>query len=44
MKLEISVKAELDAEKEWVATVEKVLVKPNDVVKAGDRIMLLRKG
>lgn len=40
MKLEIPVKAE---ESMKGATVEKMLVKPNDVVQAGNPLMLLRK-
>jgi biotin carboxyl carrier protein len=40
MKLEIPVKAE---ESMAGAKVEKMLVKPNDVVQAGDPLMLLRK-
>ena len=40
MKLEIPVKAEESMEG---ATVEKLLVKPNDVVDAGKPLMLLRK-
>lgn len=40
MKLEIPVKAEDDMAG-WV--VEKVLVKPNDVVQAGNPLILLRK-
>lgn len=40
MKLEIPVRAE-DAMAGWV--VEKVLVKPNDVVQAGNPLILLRK-
>jgi urea carboxylase len=38
MKLEIPVKAELEG-----GVVEKVLVKPNDVVEAGRPLILLRK-
>lgn len=41
MKLEIPVKAEAGVAG---ATVEKLLVKPNDVVEAGKPLMLLRKG
>jgi biotin carboxyl carrier protein len=40
MKLEIPVKAEQSMEG---ATVEKLLVKPNDVVSAGKPLMLLRR-
>lgn len=40
MKLEIPVRAE-DGMAGWV--VEKVLVKPNDVVQAGNPLILLRK-
>ncbi len=40
MKLEIPVKTEENVEG---ATVEKLLVKPNDVVQAGNPLMLLRK-
>lgn len=40
MKLEIPVKTEPEMEG---ATVEKMLVKPNDVVQAGSPLMLLRK-
>ena len=40
MKLEIPVRPEDDMEG---ATVEKVLVKPNDVVQAGNPLILLRK-
>lgn len=40
MKLEIPVKAEADLDG---ATVEKVLVKPNDVVEAGKPLVLVRK-
>lgn len=40
MKLEIPVKADDDMQG---ATVEKLLVKPNDVVQAGDPLMLLRR-
>ena len=40
MKLEIPVKAE-EGMAGWV--VEKVLVKPNDVVQAGNPLILLRK-
>ncbi len=40
MKLEIEVKAEESMEG---ATVEKLLVKPNDVVSAGKPLMLLRR-
>jgi urea carboxylase len=40
MKLEIPVRVE-DAMAGWV--VEKVLVKPNDVVQAGNPLILLRK-
>lgn len=40
MKLEIPVKAEQSMQG---ATVEKLLVKPNDVVQAGNPLMLLRK-
>jgi biotin carboxyl carrier protein len=40
MKLEIPVRAE-DGMAGWM--VEKVLVKPNDVVQAGNPLMLLRK-
>ena len=40
MKLEIPVRAEEDMVG-W--TVEKVLVKPNDVVQAGNPLILLRK-
>jgi urea carboxylase len=38
MKLEIPVKAEADG-----AVVEKVLVKPNDVIEAGRPLVLVRK-
>ena len=41
MKLEIAVRAEADAE--W-GTVEKVLVRPNDVVEAGKALLLVRRG
>ena len=41
MKLEITVKAESDASSG--ATVEKLLVKPNDVVQSGQPLMLLKK-
>jgi biotin carboxyl carrier protein len=40
MKLEISVRSE-DKMTGWV--VERVLVRPNDVVQAGDPLVLLRK-
>ena len=40
MKLEITVKAEMNADEG--STVEKLLVKPNDVVQAGQPLMLLR--
>jgi urea carboxylase len=40
MKLEIPVKADQDMEG---ATVEKMIVKPNDVVEAGKPLMLLKK-
>ena len=40
MKLEITVRAEEDLAG---ATVEKLLVRPNDVVKSGDPIVLVRK-
>jgi len=40
MKLEIPVKVEGDMDG---ATIEKLLVKPNDVVQAGKPLMLLRK-
>lgn len=40
MKLEIPVKAEQSMQG---ATVEKLLVKPNDVVSAGKPLMLLRR-
>jgi urea carboxylase len=40
MKLEIAVRAEAEAEG---GTVEKALVKPNDVVEAGKPLLLVRK-
>lgn len=40
MKLEIAVRAEADAEG---GTVEKILIRPNDVVEAGKPLMLVRK-
>lgn len=40
MKLEIAVRAEDDLAD---SLVEKVLVRPNDVVKAGDPVALVRK-
>ena len=40
MKLEISVRAEDDLAG---STIEKLLVRPNDVVKAGDPLVLTRK-
>lgn len=41
MKLEINVNAAVDREED--TTVEKLLVRPNDVVQAGQPLMLLRK-
>lgn len=40
MKLEIAVRAEADTEG---GTVEKVIVRPNDVVEAGKTLLLVRK-
>lgn len=40
MKLEIAVRAEQSADG---ATVEKILVKPNDVVEAGKPLVLVRR-
>lgn len=40
MKLEIAVRAEEEVQG---STVEKLLVKPNDVVSAGQSLMLVRK-
>ena len=41
MKLEIAVRAE---DHLAGSTVEKLLIRPNDVVKAGDALVLVRKG
>lgn len=41
MKLEINVKTELNTGES--ATVEKLLIKPNDVVQAGQPLLLLRR-